>query len=276
MSKSKDWFNFQEDIAEHFRSLGVHAETNKTIKGIRTEHDIDVYVSSKYLCTDIKWVIEAKYWKSKVSKEKVLALRTIVDDIGADKGFIISQAGFQSGAYEASENSNIDLFTYEQLLESTSFEVHGLILNTFSQRVRLLELRYYSHSKINRIKYKLRNDLLEYPIQFSGNLLINILFDAIDEGKKLNYPIFFPQYMIDRMGEQKAENFAELINWLNLNLNWFDEKILTAEYQMIKNNDFAPDIVEVNVNKHSIYELALEIKGLSFEEKIKIFNNSLE
>ena len=29
----KDWFNFQEKIAEHFRSLGVQAETNKTIRG---------------------------------------------------------------------------------------------------------------------------------------------------------------------------------------------------------------------------------------------------
>ncbi|WP_228721946.1 restriction endonuclease [Acinetobacter indicus] len=68
----KDWFNFQEKIAEHFRSLGVQAETNKTIRGVRTEHDLDVYVTSKYLGTNIKWVIEAKYWQTKIPKEKVL------------------------------------------------------------------------------------------------------------------------------------------------------------------------------------------------------------
>ncbi|UIJ76441.1 restriction endonuclease [Acinetobacter sp. SH20PTE14] len=73
---AKDWFDFQEKIAQHFRSLGVKAVTNETITGVRTEHDIDIYVTSKYLGTNIKWVIEAKYWKTKVPKEKVLALRT--------------------------------------------------------------------------------------------------------------------------------------------------------------------------------------------------------
>ena len=47
----KDWFNFQEKIAEHFRSLGVQAETNKTIRGVRTEHDLDVY---EHLLTQLK------------------------------------------------------------------------------------------------------------------------------------------------------------------------------------------------------------------------------
>ena len=117
----KEWFNFQEKIAEHFRSLGVLAETNKTIKGVRTNHDLDVFVSSQYLCTNIKWIIEAKFWKTKVPKEKVLALRTIVDDIGADKGFIISEVGFQSGALEVAQNTNIVFYTFEELvLNSTN------------------------------------------------------------------------------------------------------------------------------------------------------------
>ncbi|MDY6511846.1 restriction endonuclease, partial [Acinetobacter faecalis] len=107
---TKEWFNFQEKIAEHFRGLCVKAETNKTIKGVRTEHDLDVLVTSQYLCTNIKWVIEAKFWKTKVPKEKVFALRTIVDDIGADKGFIISESGFQAGALEAAQNTNIVLY----------------------------------------------------------------------------------------------------------------------------------------------------------------------
>jgi restriction system protein len=44
--------------------------------------------------------------------------RTVVGDFGAHRGFIISSRGFQSGAYEAAANSNVDLVdwqTFQQL-----------------------------------------------------------------------------------------------------------------------------------------------------------------
>ncbi|WP_431605167.1 restriction endonuclease [Acinetobacter johnsonii] len=43
-------------------------------------------------------MIECKNWKTNIPKEKVLALRSIVEDIGAHRGFIVSNKGFQSGA----------------------------------------------------------------------------------------------------------------------------------------------------------------------------------
>ena len=55
------------------------------------------------------WVVEAKSWRSNVPKEKILALRSIVDDTGADRGFLISEKGFQSGAWEAAKKSNVEL-----------------------------------------------------------------------------------------------------------------------------------------------------------------------
>jgi hypothetical protein len=134
MSNSPDWYNFQEEICEHFISIGAEAKTNQTIKGVRTEHDIDILVKTKFLGEDLTWIIEAKYWKSNVPKEKVLALRTIVDDIGADRGFIISQNGFQSGAYKAAENANITLKTFDELKQTTSELIQEEILKTYKKR----------------------------------------------------------------------------------------------------------------------------------------------
>jgi len=253
---TKDWFDFQEKIAEHFRSLGVQAETNKTIKGVRTEHDLDVYVTSKYLCTNIKWVIEAKFWKTKIPKEKVLALRTIVDDIGADRGFLISEEGFQSGAIEAAKNTNIELLTFEKFIEITSDTLHKTILDSFRVRIRLISLRYYGHSKKIRIKYGLREDLLEYPIKFSGNLLFKLLFEVINEAEKGNFPIKFEKYMEEYKGYESVANFNELIHWLNLNLNWLDEKILHSEIMMQKNQEFSPNCGEVNLEFLSLLKLS--------------------
>ncbi|NQY30660.1 MAG: restriction endonuclease [Flavobacteriaceae bacterium] len=90
----KEWYNFQEEICEHFKFIGASAETNVRIKGVRSHHDIDILVKTKFLGEDLLWVIEVKKWKEKVSKLHILALRTIVDDIGAYKGFIISENEF--------------------------------------------------------------------------------------------------------------------------------------------------------------------------------------
>lgn len=46
MSKKIDWFEFQEDIKDHFNSLGADAETNVRVQGVRTCHDIDVLVKT--------------------------------------------------------------------------------------------------------------------------------------------------------------------------------------------------------------------------------------
>ncbi|EIX9509838.1 restriction endonuclease [Klebsiella pneumoniae] len=68
-----DWYNFQEEICEHFKNLGANAKTNVTVEGVRGISNIDVVVESKYLGTDFKWFVEAKYWNSNVTKEIVHA-----------------------------------------------------------------------------------------------------------------------------------------------------------------------------------------------------------
>lgn len=78
--KSPEWYEFQEKISEHFRSLGTKSETNVKIEGVRTTHDVDVYVQTKFLGQDMQWIVEAKLWKTRVSKSHVLALRAIVED----------------------------------------------------------------------------------------------------------------------------------------------------------------------------------------------------
>src|SRR5439155_25089010 len=77
-SLAMDWKDYQEEAAEFFRKLGLEAQTDVKVKGVRTTHDIDVLVKSHHAGFDITWIVECKQWKSKVSKLHVLALREIV------------------------------------------------------------------------------------------------------------------------------------------------------------------------------------------------------
>jgi hypothetical protein len=50
-------------------------------------------------------------------REKVHAFRTVMDETGANRGYIISRAGFRQGAIEAAHSTNVELLTYEQFQE---------------------------------------------------------------------------------------------------------------------------------------------------------------
>lgn len=240
MDKEPDWYKFQEKICDHFNSLGAISETNITLQGVRTKHDIDILIKTKFLGQNITWIVEAKKWSKKVNKLHVLGLRTIINDIGADKGFIISEIGFQSGAIEAAKNSNISLTTFDELFKETRHFIQDEILNSYKKRLIILENRYWSHNKSIRKDYGLRDEIWDFPIQFSGSNLLYIANWAIIEAESNSYPINLNTHMVEKKGELIANNFQELINWLNLNLNYFDEKILKAEIEMQKDGKYNP------------------------------------
>lgn len=233
MNEKPDWYHFQERICNHFISIGARAETNVKVQGVRTNHEIDILVKTKFLGQDIQWIVEAKKWNHKVNKLHVLALRTIVDDVGADRGFIISGKGFQSGAIEASENSNISLTTLSELIKETKHYVQREIIQS-----------YWSHSKKNRKVYGLRGEIWDIPVDFSGHRLMLTAQWVIEYAEKNEYPIDLETFMKEKRGELVANNFQEVINWLNLNLNFLDEKILKAEIEMIKDGNFYPELFE--------------------------------
>ena len=242
MSEGSDWYQFQEEICAYFESIGASAETNVTVQGVRTSHDIDVLVKTKFLGEDLTWIVEAKKWKKRVNKLQVLGLRTIANDIGADRAFIISEAGFQSGAYEAAENTNVKLKTFDELKIDTKELVEAEIIKTYKKRLELLETKYWSHSKRIRKDYDLREELGEYPIRFSGQFLLRTAHEALIDAENKRYPINLETYLQEKQGDLVAHNFQQLSNWLNVNLNYMDEKIYRAEARMIENGDFNPDI----------------------------------
>jgi restriction system protein len=88
-----DWSEYQEEAAEFFRSLGLEATTNVTIKGVRTTHDVDVMVKSLHAGFEVTWIVECKYWKTRVSKLHVLGLSRVIDRvIGSDSDRVIVQS----------------------------------------------------------------------------------------------------------------------------------------------------------------------------------------
>lgn len=260
------WFDFQEKIKDYFLSIGANAETNQRIEGVRTCHDVDIYVQTRFLGENMTWIVEAKHWNSRVSKLHVLALRTIVDDIGADRGFIVSSAGFQKGAIEAADKTSVRLKTFEELMKDTGEAVESEILKGHEKRLRIIEERYWSHSKAVRIQYGLRHDIMDFPWKFAGQQLLMTARKAIALARARHYPIDLETFLQEQKGDSIALNFQQLINWLNLNLNHFDEKLFLAEDAMFKNGDYSPrPVVSIDDQSPCVTEYAA--RGMAESER---------
>ena len=76
--------------------------------------DLDVYAQDTTREPKLIIVCECKHWSTPVPKTVVHAFRTVIDEVGAHVGFIISAKGFQAGAIEAARSTNIELLSWDE------------------------------------------------------------------------------------------------------------------------------------------------------------------
>jgi hypothetical protein len=110
-----DWNDLQSFVAQLFAELGCEVRVAETVNLVRGAKEIDVLVSDPQTTPASRYLCECKFWNKPIPQEVVHSFRTVVSDYGAHRGFIVSRAGFQSGAREAVRNTNIDLLTFGEL-----------------------------------------------------------------------------------------------------------------------------------------------------------------
>jgi restriction system protein len=150
------WRIYQEEVAVFFRSLGLQATTDELVYGVRTSHRVDVAVRWTRFGLNLFWIIECKRWRRRVSKVHVLALQSIVQQVGADRGLMMSEAGFQTGAEEVARRSNVHLMSLSDLRVSAENELGMIGLRSLLSRVGDCRRRYWQLDKDTRIQCGLR------------------------------------------------------------------------------------------------------------------------
>lgn len=180
------WRNYQEEAAALFRSLGLEAETDVTLQGTRTRHDVDVLVKSSHVGFEVTWIVECKHWKTAINKIHVLGLRQIVADVGADRGILLSESGFQSGAMEAANLTNVQLTSLAELRVSATDTIYAMRLRDLHDRVAECKERYWEISKEDRILHGLRPDVGVFG--YSGIRVIEICEELISRAFRDTYP----------------------------------------------------------------------------------------
>jgi hypothetical protein len=139
-----NWQDYQKAVSAFFQSIGATTSIEAPLKGVRGTHNVDVLVRLKHFGIEVLWIVECKLWKTSVPKEKVLTLQQIVQDVGADRGFLMSESGFQAGTIKSASSSNITLSSLSELHEMAGEELMKLRLISVSVRLENLTRRYHT------------------------------------------------------------------------------------------------------------------------------------
>ena len=168
-STAPDWHGLQQITAQLFRQLGCDASVDQAVEGVRATHDIDVWVSFKSHGLPVRWAVECKHWKARVNKAHVLTLRTLVEDVGADKGILVSQSGFQPGAVASARKTNIALVSPDELRSYLSVHLAGL------------EKARAGQKKSSGVSAALRADVDALPSDASAHAYSGYLLGSADQ-----------------------------------------------------------------------------------------------
>jgi restriction system protein len=137
-----DWRDLQSQVGRILRECGMTVEVEKTVTTARGAVEVDVYAEETVRGRHTVILAECKLWASPVPQAMIHGFRTVVAETGANLGYVVSKAGFQSGAFSAAELTNLRLVTWEEF--QAEFEetwIHHHLQPTLDGRLERL-LRY--------------------------------------------------------------------------------------------------------------------------------------
>jgi hypothetical protein len=144
VNQGKEWEKYQVKVAETLSEFGFATVVEEVIEGARGRHEVDVTARIRYAGIDQLWIVECKKWKRPVPKERVLAFASIIDDVGADRGLIFAEGGFQAGAVRASRNSSITLTNLTDFVSNSANELASIKVSDLVRRIAELENKFHS------------------------------------------------------------------------------------------------------------------------------------
>ncbi len=110
----KDWQSLQREVGAVLSQCGFSTEVEKKVKTVRGNVALDVYAEETINGRKYKIACECKYWKSKIPQTVIHGFRTVINDLGLNKGYIISLEGYQAGSFDSADFTNIELLTWDQ------------------------------------------------------------------------------------------------------------------------------------------------------------------
>ena len=110
----EQWGELEDLVTAILNEAGLQARRGVSLTLPRGSVDVDVLAEETHDGIVHRILCECKNWRTNVPREVVHAFRTVILEAGANRGYVISRVGFQSGAVEAARSTNIELVTFAE------------------------------------------------------------------------------------------------------------------------------------------------------------------
>jgi hypothetical protein len=185
-----DWKQYQEEVAAFFGSLGFKAEVNYVVEGVRSKHRIDVYVTFDRWGLVHTWIVECKLHARAITKGDVETLKSIASEVGASLAFLLSESGFQRGAVDAAQKTNVVLSSLGELRTKSRDDVMREALIALENRSLAVldkmsrEFTCVVQTGPNHISSRVRDgvDANRYYPMFGAIAMLNVALDHVRLG----------------------------------------------------------------------------------------------
>ena len=145
-----NWQELQQFVGSILSECGFVTEIEKSIETVRGKISVDIYGERKE-SFESKIICECKNWETPIPQTVIHAFRTVINDSGADHGYIISKVGFQKGAYAAIEKSNVSIISWEEFHEKFKKEwLTQIIERNYKIGRKLMQLSFDVTSAIHK------------------------------------------------------------------------------------------------------------------------------
>ncbi|WP_216206951.1 restriction endonuclease [Amycolatopsis aidingensis] len=129
-----DWKDLESRAAQILQESGWQAERGKSLQLARGSVDVDVYAFDPKSSPPATMIVECKNWRSRVSKNTVHGLRTVVADTGANIGILVSSSGFSRehqkppciAISNSSHGTSFSICLWSAGITNTCFQQFGL------------------------------------------------------------------------------------------------------------------------------------------------------
>jgi len=113
-----EWGELEDLVTAILNEAGLHARRAVPVVLPRGNVNVDVVAEETHDGITHRIFGECKNWRTNIPREVVHAFRTVVAEAGANRGYVISRVGFQTGAINAAQSTNIELVTFAEFQTS--------------------------------------------------------------------------------------------------------------------------------------------------------------
>jgi Restriction endonuclease len=110
-----DWRELQHGVCLLLNDVGLSAQTEVALRTPRGTVTVDVYAVDESSVDRTRYVVECKNWGNAVPQTVVHAFVTVMQETGANIGYLVSKHGLQSGAVDYTSATNVVGLTYAEL-----------------------------------------------------------------------------------------------------------------------------------------------------------------